>query len=205
VTIANSGQVFNAHTYIGVYDISRSNKLVVTDPGSLLTSTGNVYVGSGGAGNSLVVSNGGRVASGRILMGVNSAAASNNTLLVTGQGSRWDNTGFAGDLNIYLGFAAASNSITVANGASLTNTGGTTYIGYGGTGLNQLVITNGGKVNSLNTYLGDASTSVGNTALMRDDGSLLSDVNLVIGNAGGGNQVTVASSGQVFNAYTLLG
>ncbi|MGD1018918.1 MAG: hypothetical protein ABSA12_06320 [Verrucomicrobiia bacterium] len=102
--IINGGVLSNGTGYIG-YEVSGSNNLaVVTGPGSVWSNRFNLYVGYNGAGNSLLISNGGAVLasntfisnagsltgcgtiSGTVVVGTNSTVLANcgGTLTFTG-------------------------------------------------------------------------------------------------------------------------
>ncbi|HUJ09721.1 MAG TPA: hypothetical protein VL171_06820 [Verrucomicrobiae bacterium] len=81
--------LFDGSSCVGYDSGSSNNSVFVTDPGSVWKNHSAVYVGFSGCGNSLVISNGGRVVSGpsEFLdvsgeVGVNSGS-SNNSVLVT--------------------------------------------------------------------------------------------------------------------------
>ena len=77
------------NTYIGFDPGADTNTLNVLNTNTLLTNSGGLYVGFEGGSNSMVISNGGTVASASGIIGHNS---SNNSVLVT-DGGTWTNSG----------------------------------------------------------------------------------------------------------------
>jgi len=96
---------------------SSGNSLLVNGTGSTLTSASDLIVGFGGSGNSVVVSNGGTLTNGQYtyggVIGLNGGSA-NNSVLVTGSGSAWNNTGA-----LTIG-SAGSGALTIADGGSVS-------------------------------------------------------------------------------------
>jgi T5SS/PEP-CTERM-associated repeat protein len=181
-----SGGGFQGYlTYIG-YDPTSSNATVlVTDPGSVWTNGSILYVGYGGAGDSLVVSNGSKVFSAGSYVG-NATTANGNCVQVVGPGSIWVNTGLASPLGpLRIGISGSSNS---------------------------LVIAHGGQVLDHICQTGVSSNSVNNTVLVTDSGSVWSnnpigieDSGLTIGLSGAGNSLVISNSGLVFDSVATVG
>ena len=203
----------------------------MADGGSVSTGPGAaLYVGNTGSGNRLVVSNGGTATAGNSYLGYG-ATASNNTALVTGAGSTWTNFGA-----LYVGREGGNNSLVVSNGGTVTASGfDTSAIGFasdnnsvlvagsnsllsvtgGGTTLfvgsfgasNSLVITDGGRVSSINGIIGFASNAglaIDNSALVTGAGSRWDNVNgLVVGFESGNSTLTVADGGTVDAGFTF--
>jgi len=96
---------------------SSGNSLVITGTGSTLTDTSDLVVGFAGSGNSVVVSNGGTLTNGQYtyggVIGLN-AGSTNNSVLVTGSGSTWNNSGA-----LTIG-SAGSGILTIADGGSVS-------------------------------------------------------------------------------------
>jgi T5SS/PEP-CTERM-associated repeat protein len=96
---------------------SSGNSLVITGTGSTLTDTSDLVVGFAGSGNSVVVSNGGTLTNGQYtyggVIGLN-AGSTNNSVLVTGSGSTWNNSGA-----LTIG-SAGSGVLTIADGGSVS-------------------------------------------------------------------------------------
>jgi T5SS/PEP-CTERM-associated repeat protein len=177
--LQSGGVLSNGFGYVG-YEISSSNNgVLVTDSGSIWTNSSNpLYVGYSGAGNSLVISNGGQVASGYGYMGYNSSS-SNNTALVVGKGS-------------------------VAAGYSSVWKGGAVYVGYSGAG-NNLVISNAGWVAGFGEFIGYNSSSRNNRVVVTGIGSDWGSGDLYAGYSGSGNSLVVSSGGEVDTGYANVG
>src|SRR6185436_3965923 len=90
---------------------STNNEAVVTGPGSSwVSSPGQMYVGFGGRGNRLLVSNGGLVANSFGTIGNAIADSSNNLAIVTGAGSVWSNA-----FDLRVGNGGAASQLIVSN------------------------------------------------------------------------------------------
>ena len=174
--VQNGGVLSNFSSSVGRQISASNNIALVTGDGSVWNS-GTLYVGFSGSGNSLIISNGGRVFS-AISVALYSgyvghdAGTRSNRILVTGPGSIWSNSTsaeapFAG---IVIGNGGTDHSMTIADGgevfsagaivglgsssnnsvrvtgtSSLWNNTGTLDVGHF-SNANSLVITNGGKV-----------------------------------------------------------
>ena len=112
-TITSSDNYDN--TFIGLN--ANNNRLNVLNPGTVLANSVDVFVGRFSSGNSMVISNGARVVNIDGYIGTFAGLAPNNSVLVTGTGSAWANTGV---LNV--GFQSSGNTLTVANGGAVSAT-----------------------------------------------------------------------------------
>ena len=174
LVISNGGTVSASQSDIGV-GASTNNTALVTGAGSLWTNASSLNVGGSGGGHSLVISNGGTVATEGGFVGANS---SNNTLLVTGAGSRWTNSGF---LTVGLGNGNDNSS-------------------------NSVVISNGGSVATLDSFVGLGLTSSNNTVLVTGAGSLWTNSNdFFVGYEGRGNSLVISDGGRVENNKGIIG
>jgi len=86
---------------------------VVTGSGSAWSNANDLYVGLSGAGNRLVVGNGGVVRNSRGYVGGNTFS-SNNLALVTGAGSLWTNR-----QQLHIGLNGTGNQLVVSNGGTV--------------------------------------------------------------------------------------
>ncbi len=243
LTIASGGVVTNGNGYIG-YDGTfggMGNSVVVTGAGSIWSNTSDVILGyqNGASSNSLVIANGGKVFNGNsnstygAVIGFDNitGVANNNTVLVTGSGSVWNNSS-----DLYVGYYSSSNNLTVANGGVVVNGNG--YIGYDGSlggGMsnsvmvtdsgsiwsntgdvilgyqngavgNSLVIANGGQVLNNNGYIGYDAASSNNSALVSGPGSLWSNSgSLFVGYGGAGSLLTLTNGGVVWATNIVVG
>ena len=240
--IDSGGQVINSGDgVIGndfISDSSSNNTVHVSGSGSVWNNSGDLYVGGFGSGNSLVIDSGGQVINGINTYGGvigfddNAGVANNNTVLVTGSGSLWNDS----SSDVYVGYYSSSNNLTIANGGVVINGNG--YIGYdGGLGggisnsvvvtdsgsiwsntgsvflgyqngasSNSLIIANGGQVFNIFGIVGNDYSSSNNMAWVTGIGSLWSNsADLFIGNNGSFNGLTIDSSGQVMNGGGFIG
>jgi T5SS/PEP-CTERM-associated repeat protein len=195
LVISNAGTVANTDGYVGGRASSSNNSVVVIGDGSQLDvigegslwqNRGRFYVGYEGSGNSLVLSNGGTVAS--------------------GVGSRSDNLGTG-----YIGFTntSSNNSVLVTGTNSLFRIiNSYLHVGYEGSG-NSLIISNGGKViGDAGVVIGTLDSSSNNSVLVTGSNSLLADIGVgvnTVGNAGSGHSLTVADGGTVDLGYIYVG
>ncbi len=219
VAILNSGVVCNSIGYIGNNGTIGNNAVLVSDPVSAWHIVNGLYVGNVSAGNSLVISNGGRVVTGYTdsYLGSN-ASSSNNSAIVTGTGSIWSNNG-----TLYVGNSGAYNSLVISDGGQVINNyatvGESLYstnnrVLVSGSGsvwnnsgelkisdigsANSLIISNGGRVFDTTAYIGYASGS--NTGLVTGAGSVWSNAfTLFIGFGGRSNALAVSNGGQVIS------
>src|ERR1041385_640310 len=105
--IENGGILSNSYGYIGDLGSASNNTAIVTGSGSWWDNSSGLFVGHSGAGNNLVISDGGVLSSeGGVIIGELSGA-SNNTAIVTGSGSVWTNSG--PQAGLILGYAGMGN------------------------------------------------------------------------------------------------
>ena len=119
--VTNGSGLFSDSAMIGATTNSFGNIVTITGAGSFWTNSGALYVGNGGSGNMLTVSSGATVAAGGGTNGTVvgfGAGSSNNSVLVTGSGSLWTNSGV-----LYVGVAGSSNSLTIADGGTVAASG----------------------------------------------------------------------------------
>ena len=113
---------------IGTFGSSLNNSVLVTGTNSLFNNALYLFIGGqGNSGNSMVISNGGLVTVGIDSRIGGDVAADNNSVLVTGAGSRWSNA-----FGLYVGIAGLSNSLTVANGGTASAGSGITIAASNG-------------------------------------------------------------------------
>jgi T5SS/PEP-CTERM-associated repeat protein len=179
LVISNGGMVaVGGSSLIGSAASSGNNSILVTDSGSVWSNSGPVTIGDSGAGNTLVIRNGGRVFSGpsaaALISGVVGLNAGSNTVLVSDPNSAWNNSA---DFFVGYGFGSSGNG-------------------------NSLVISNGAEVTSADGYL----TGTSNSVLVSGAGSVWSNRNdLYLGQAGPGNSLVISNSGQVIDSTGYLG
>ncbi|HUJ10124.1 MAG TPA: hypothetical protein VL171_08870 [Verrucomicrobiae bacterium] len=170
---------------------------------TFLNASAPVYIGYSGAGNSLVISNGGKMISGYGYVG-EWYTSSNNSVLVADSGSVWSNHndlyvgefgssntlliadgGLVNDVNGFVGYSSSSNNVVVVTGSgSVWSNRGTLYLNYPRN--NSLVISNGGHVVSSGSYFSKSRVLVAGTGSVWSNGDYHSNFSstLVISNAG---------------------
>jgi len=212
-------------SFIGLDTGANSNSATVRGPGTHWLLSSNLYVGSGGASNRLVVGNGAAVlAAGHGFLGEN-LGANANSATVTDPGTRW-----VLNSNLYVGSNGALNRLVISNGAWVGNLLGTLghsvtsssnevrvtglgsvwsnrgdlYVGLDGRG-NRLVVDNGGTVLNGLSEIGKSGSS-SNLVLVSGPGSVWSNAaNMLIGRSGSGNQLVVTNGGVLFSAGVSFG
>jgi len=110
LVIQSNGVLTNFDGLVG-HSSSSNDSAVVSDSGSVWINHGEVLIGNKGGGNSLTVSNGGKVVSGSGELGI---ASSNNSVLVSDVGSVWTN---GGTLSVSAG--GYGNSLVISNGGKV--------------------------------------------------------------------------------------
>jgi T5SS/PEP-CTERM-associated repeat protein len=179
LVISNGGQLISNPTKspnytdsVGYFGFSSNNSVIVTGPNSLWENGAQTFIGFNGRGNSLVVSNGGRVTdSAGYVDGEGFGYKNHNSALITGSGSVWSNAG----------------TLTVSRQKG---------------GGNSLAIRNGGLAISVNGSAGDGPS---NTVLVADSGSVWSNsADFTVGGFGEGNTLVISNAGQVVNAVGYI-
>lgn len=180
ILVTGTGTVMNAGYTINLYS---SNNLVRVASGAVLTNAPLAFA-AGSGGNSVVVTNGGRLYTINNVTSV-SMKGTNHNLIVTGPGSLY--VGGGGAASAIIGETGSSNCVLrVEDGAVLTNeqvcigqpSGGpavmnraivdnaglyftSLYVGNGGLAFgNEMVVTNGGQVFGANpAYIGQSGAT----------------------------------------------
>jgi len=189
--ITNGGAVYSRYGYAGNAGSSSNNMVLVSGSGSAWSNQFDLFVGNEGAGNQLIITNGGVVDNGYGYVG-NLAASSNNTVLVSGTGSVWNS-----QFDLYFGNTGEGNQLTIEDGATVYN--GSGYVGNLDSSSNNTVLVSGtGSLwnNQFDLYIG--YVGAGNQLTIVDKGLVIAS-NAYIGwtYANGGNQITV-SGGALF-------
>ncbi|HUI08555.1 MAG TPA: Amuc_1099 family pilus-like system protein [Verrucomicrobiae bacterium] len=180
-----SGGSLGSDNYVGYNSSSLANSVLITGTGSTWRVDGGLYVGYFGAGNNLVVDNGGCV-------------SNDNSLYVgytsPGNGLVVSNGGQVINADAYLGSSSTSNTNTarVLDGGVWQNN--TLQIGYQGSS-NSLVVV-GGSVSATNLIIGAASATCDNWVEL-DSGSI------VVTNATGDAVFEVRNGKLILNGGTL--
>ncbi|HEY6167522.1 MAG TPA: hypothetical protein VI454_05750 [Verrucomicrobiae bacterium] len=226
LTVSNGASVFTSNEVIlGLLSGSVSNLLLLSG-GALLTNGGRgiigadsnanfntailsgtnsrwllgdqVIVGSNGAFNSLVITNGASLGNdvGGVL-GVG-AAASSNLALVSGAGSRWVVTGI-----LEVGASGTANRMVVSNGAFVGSDRG--FVGASATASNnEVVVTGPGSFwsNQMDLNLGFKSDA--NRLVVSNGGLIGSDSGRIGASGGSSNAIAVTGAGSLWSNRTLV-
>ncbi len=225
LVISNGGQVINNTGYVGSNPGSDGNSTLVVGAHSVWANSSDMYVGYFTAGNSLVISSGGRVINDYGFVG-EVAGSDNNSVLVTGAGSVWTNYD-----DVYVGDSGTGNSLVVSNGGWVINDYGFVgevagsdnnrvlvtgagsvwtnyddmYVGGYGAG-NSLVISNGGRVSDDMGVIGYDTNSFNNQVLVTGAGSVWSNTTAVfVGYYGPSNNLVISNGGLVADDWGLIG
>jgi T5SS/PEP-CTERM-associated repeat protein len=226
--IRNAGVLTNADGYVGYLSVSSNNFVMVAGAGSVWGSA-NLYLGFSGGGNTLVISNAGRVADSLATYVANNATSISNQVLVTGTNSVWD----CAD-NLSLGYSGSGNSLVISNGGRVRNsfsevgresTGSGNSVLVTGAGSvwsnsasctigrsgssNKMTINKGGRVYSTYASIGMMGSADNNSVVVSDSGSIWDDsgvaTDINFGGNGSGNSLIVTNGGQVLGYYAYLG
>lgn len=224
LVVNDGGRILSMLGVIGNASTSSNNTAWLTDPGSVWSNAGSLFVGAGGSYNSLSIANSAQVFSANGYLG-NTSASSNNLALVTGAGSVWSNRGqvvvgnngsgnrvdtanaarfFSVTGTIGNATISSNNSVLVTGTGSVWRNSGTLTVGNSGS-QNQLVVTNGGQVISAAAYVGYNSGASSNLILVAGPGSLLSNSAFNIGENGAGNSLVIRGGGQGISSSVSLG
>jgi T5SS/PEP-CTERM-associated repeat protein len=187
--VTNGGMVRNSQGQMGWDPLSCSNTAIVTGRGSLWTNFNGLDVGHGGAGNRLVVNDGGTVKSayGAVGFGTDSTG---NVAIVTGTNSLWSNGG------VFVGWFGAGNWLVVSNGAMLHSGGGS--LGEDSGGNNTAVVTGPGSLwsNTASLYVG--KNGANNQLLVNNAATVFTASSLLVGfNATATNNVVRNDGGNI--------
>ncbi|MCX6907360.1 MAG: hypothetical protein NTY01_04885, partial [Verrucomicrobia bacterium] len=128
LTLANGASLFASNLWIGTTANARSNAVVVTDAGTRL-DTPTLYVGNTSSWSQLNILNGGVVSNIYGYIGYE-AASSNNSVLVSGAGSLWANSG-----GLLVGQDGSMNRLTVSTGGTVVVDG---WLAVGGASSSNL-------------------------------------------------------------------
>jgi len=200
--------------------------VLVTGANSLWHNSGNLSIGTLGAGNQLVITNGGRVNAANVNIGP-STGAGGHRLVVTGSNSLLNITGDLGVANV-----APSNRVTVSDGGVITSGSTVSQIGGNSAGNVVLVTDPGSRWTMLGQldvgFLGDGNMLIvsnagavstgGNALIGRDDSSERDQVivtgstsrwdvarTLTVGNLGSNCTLLVSDDGTVTASNLIVG
>ena len=188
--ILSNGTVNATSVRIGGY--GANNTLALN--GGTLNATNDLVVGYFTAGNALDVTAGGSATAGSITVGLD-AAASNNTVLVSGTGSVLQTAGL-----VYLGESGSSNSLAIEGGGKVLSQASDAVIGFAaGANGNTLSISGTGSIFSNNATFYVGRTGAGNSLTVQSNASLVTKNSRIGGDAASSNNVvTVSGAGSVW-------
>jgi fibronectin-binding autotransporter adhesin len=203
-TVTSAGQVaIGSATYSG----GGQNQLTISGKGSSLTAQGLLTVADSSDSNSVIVQNGGTLTSagGTVISTAFSSpyGGTNNSVLVTGSGSKWNNTG-----GLIIG-DAGSGAVTIASGAALVSdtitlaaqTGSTGVLNVGTLGGSDTGVT----VSAPTIYFGNGSGALNlNQADTMTLGSVLLG-NGALNQNGSGTSVLTGNSSALTGPVTISG
>ena len=230
LVVSNGSYVYSDGATLGYHPGSSNNSAVVTGTNSGWYVNGVLTVGRSEAGNSLTVANGGSLESYGATIG-QYTRSSNNTVLVTGPGSYWNNYGW-----LYVGDYGSSNKLTISNGGhvysdgayvgygsgaptsgnnnsvvvtgtnSAWNIDGDLFIGYYGAG-NSMIISNTGYVDSYySAYIGYHPGASNNSVVVTGTNSgWYINNQLIVGRSEANNSLTIANGGTVQSYGASIG
>jgi autotransporter-associated beta strand protein/T5SS/PEP-CTERM-associated repeat protein len=234
VVISNGGTVANYNGYIGNNSGALSNNVLVTGSNSVWTNSGNLIVGNSGAGNSLVISNGGKVYASYVEDGVWNGGGSNSLILVTGSNSILtapygiaidsgaispgddggnslviSNGGHVITGGVTLGNSGVSNSLVVSGSNSILTNSGEFLVGVNGGGLSSFLISDGGQVYASRSVLGAYGSDDNQAFVTGSNSTWVTTGNLEIGDGywgpSVGNSLVISDGGKVLDQNGFLG
>jgi outer membrane autotransporter protein len=190
--------------------------------GGNLTIGGDISIGSSSSNNSLQISNGVAVSAASMWAGAEVGA--NNNQVTVGANSTLTLTD-----DIYVGDNGSSNRLTITNGGAVSafymsagreavsNDNQVTVganstlavtdlldVGFHGFS-NNLTITNGGAVSANYTSVGREAGSNNNAILVTSNASMLINNDLIVGEAGSSNSMTISEGGRVTSSVGYIG
>ena len=190
-TVEDGGHALSSRdVVVGFASVSANNVLTVKDAGSELEipSPFTLIVGDDGDGNMFEISNGG-VVTGHNARLARNANSSNNSVTVTGGGSKWTNTG-----TIRIGALGSGNSVTVSAGGEVFFAGDA-FIGHGVAAANNTVKVTGTGSKWLGGNLVVGLASLGNVLTVADAASLMASGVVIAQDAGSAGTVNIGEGG----------
>ena len=199
----------------------------VTNVWDLLSDS--LDVGHLTSGNAMIVTSGGQVQNNTVGTIGHDTFANDNTVVVIGAGSAWNNTsllyvgnkgignaltvtagGFVQNTSGFIGYesSAANNTVDVIGAGSVWSNSSLLVVGRKGSG-NALTITDGGRVENTVGTIGFTNAH-NNTVTVSGEGSVWRNnspltESLTVGRYGSGNALFIADGGRVENARGVVG
>jgi len=161
-----NGAVTNATGIIGFNAGAANNRAIISGPGSLWTNSQTLTIGRYGSFNTLLITNGGRVANSYGDIGY-AYSATSNLVTVTGTNSLWTNSA-----ELYVGDDGSANGLFISNGGTVANSFG--IIGFtDGVTNNQVTVTGPGSLWTNSAELHVSRSGSGSQLVVSNGGSLL--------------------------------
>ncbi len=216
VVVTNQGQIGSFYGRIGFNEGSDDNTVVLTGSGSVWTNERFFKVGERGAGNELLIEAGADVVNNGFGSIGDYWNASNNSVVVSGANSTWQNRH-----DLYVGNQGTGNTLTIAEGGSVDNASGTIGASGGGNSVhvigkdsvwsnrgnldigqmssgNTLEIASAGRVSSVYGRIGSGSGASGNGTRVDGAGSeWIVGHGLAVGYSGTSNRLEIINGGVV--------
>ncbi|MGD9765839.1 MAG: beta strand repeat-containing protein [Candidatus Binatia bacterium] len=190
-TVEDGGYAVSSNdTVVGFQSASANNGLTVKGAGSKLEipSPFTLIIGDDGDSNTLEISNGG-VITGHNARLARSANSSGNSVVVTGSGSKWTNTG-----TIRVGALGSGNSVTVSAGGEVSFDGNA-FIGHGVAAANSAVTVTGAGSKWTGSNLVVGRASVGNVLTVSNGGTLMASAVVIAEEPGSAGTVNIGEAG----------
>jgi T5SS/PEP-CTERM-associated repeat protein len=232
IIVTNGGKILGYFVYLGRFGAANHNSVLVSGPGSTYSLNCHFYVGNQGSSNRFTAANGATIQDKFCYINYE-AASSNNTVVLTGPNTTWNN-----EYSVFVGFAGGGGSLIISNGATMTTGGGwglshdgalgvdptslnnralvtgagsvwkcadSMYVGLNGAG-NSLVISNGGRVGDTEGYIGSNHGSDNNQALVVGANSVWTNAsNFHVGYFATNNQLVISNGGGVIAGDGSIG
>ncbi len=117
MVVSNGAQVYTTNINLGNLSGANINHLFFSDPNTVLQSADStLIVGMAGASNLFTIANGAVATFATGIVG-NASTASTNTVIITGSGSIWSNSG-----SMFIGMTGVAASVILTNGGALVST-----------------------------------------------------------------------------------
>jgi T5SS/PEP-CTERM-associated repeat protein len=188
LAIHGGGRVGNYSGYLG-YSGGRNNSACVADTNSVWRNTNYLYVGYFGSGNSLTLTNGGRVEDYAGYLGY-ATSSSSNRAWITGGGSCWSNR-----TSLIVGNGGSANSLVVSNRGCVIGSDG--YVGYS-SASNWAIVTGSGALWSNSVSLTVGSLGSSNCLWVSDGGRVVNSTGYIGYTSGSNNCAVVTGSNAVW-------
>lgn len=204
--ITNGAQVYVDAATLGSGGAASNNIFLIYGAGSLLMISGALNLGTSGADfGQMVIADGAQVINANSGIG---SSGDSNTVLVTGSGSVWTNTGA-----MRVGDDGSYNTLVISNGAAVHSQSpgsvSVNSIGHDSGSHNVVIVTDPGSLWNVpggingSIRVGHGATSHDNSLII-SNGGFVSNVRGVIGSSASSNYVIVTGSGSTWSNQSGL-